>query len=203
MIQKIKEQMKNMPFIDNLGRTISYGEFFPCDMLPFAYNESIAQEYFPKTKEEIIVQGYRWKEPDTKNYVPTVLSSELPSSINLISDHILNEIIACAHGGRCNQQCTTAFKIIPNELQFYRANNIPPPQLCPNCRYYERLLKHQPFKLWRRTCMCDPTLESYDGQSRINHLHGKEKCDIEFETSYAPDRLEIVYCEKCYQQEVC
>ena len=27
-------------------------------------------------------------------------------------------------------------------------------------------------------------------------------CPSEFETSYAPDRLEIVYCEKCYQQEV-
>jgi len=24
----------------------------------------------------------------------------------------------------------------------------------------------------------------------------------EFETAYAPDRPEIVYCEKCYQQEV-
>ena len=26
--------------------------------------------------------------------------------------------------------------------------------------------------------------------------------DIEFETTYSPDRSEIIYCEKCYQQEV-
>ncbi len=30
----------------------------------------------------------------------------------------------------------------------------------------------------------------------------KEGCQNEFETSYAPDRPEIVYCERCYQQEV-
>ncbi len=29
-----------------------------------------------------------------------------------------------------------------------------------------------------------------------------KQCPNEFETSYAPERPEIVYCEKCYQQEV-
>jgi hypothetical protein len=191
LVSKIKEQMKNLPFADNVGRAISYGEFFPSDMLPFAYNETTAQEYFPKTKKEALASGYRWKEPDTKNYIPTVVSNELPTNINLVSDNILNEIIACAHEGNCNQQCTTAFKIVTNELQFYRANNLPLPKLCPNCRHYERLLKRQPIKPWHRSCMC----------SQSNHIH-KGHCENEFETSYAPERSEIVYCEKCYQQEV-
>ena len=39
--------------------------------------------------------------------------------------------------------------------------------------------------------MCDKT----------NHDHNG-KCQIEFETSYAPERLEIVYCESCYNQEI-
>jgi len=189
---KIKEQMKNMPFIDSVGRTIGYGEFFPCDMLPFAYNESIAQEYFPKTEKEVITQGYYWRKMDAKNYLPTILPNELPKNIKLVSDNILNEIIACAHEGKCNQQCTTAFKIISNELRFYRANNLPFPKFCPNCRHYERLLKRQPIKLWKRSCMCN----------KENHFHGSENCKVEFKTSYAPDRREIVYCEKCYQQEV-
>jgi hypothetical protein len=30
----------------------------------------------------------------------------------------------------------------------------------------------------------------------------KEGCKNEFETSYAPEGSEIVYCERCYQQEV-
>ena len=52
-----------------------------------------------------------------------------------------------------------------------------------SCRYYERFLKLLPPKLWHRKCM-------------------KEGCLNEFETSYAPNRQEIIYCEKCYQQEV-
>ena len=27
-------------------------------------------------------------------------------------------------------------------------------------------------------------------------------CDNEFETSYAPERPEIIYCESCYNKEV-
>lgn len=61
-----------------------------------------------------------------------------------------------------------------------------------NCRHYQRLKLRNPFKLWNRGCICD----------KENHFHGTEKCEVEFETSYAPDRPEIVYCEKCYQQEV-
>lgn len=35
-----------------------------------------------------------------------------------------------------------------------------------------------------------------------HHHHKKEHCPNKFETSYAPDRSEIVYCEQCYLQEV-
>ncbi|HEY4526141.1 MAG TPA: hypothetical protein VJL32_03550 [Candidatus Paceibacterota bacterium] len=34
------------------------------------------------------------------------------------------------------------------------------------------------------------------------HFHGENPCPTEFETSYAPDRPEIVYCEQCYNSEV-
>jgi len=30
----------------------------------------------------------------------------------------------------------------------------------------------------------------------------EERCLKEFETSYAPHRIEVVYCEECYNQEV-
>ena len=36
----------------------------------------------------------------------------------------------------------------------------------------------------------------------VDHSHGARHCPNEFETSYAPDRAEIVYCESCYQVEV-
>ncbi len=46
--------------------------------------------------------------------------------------------------------------------------------------------------------------ESLDGvyMNTGEHHHGKGRCPNEFETSYAPDRPEIVYCESCYQSEV-
>ncbi|MFZ1019443.1 MAG: hypothetical protein WAN61_00420 [Minisyncoccia bacterium] len=105
---------------------------------------------------------------------------------------MIGKVIECEHQGKCNEQCTEAFKIIESELQFYQRMNLPIPHLCPNCRHYQRLKQRNPLKLWHRSCMCDKT----------NHFHGKEKCEVEFETSYAPERPEIIYCEKCYQQEV-
>jgi hypothetical protein len=36
----------------------------------------------------------------------------------------------------------------------------------------------------------------------IAHFHGNEPCPNEFETSYAPERQEIVYCENCYNAEI-
>src|SRR3989339_367947 len=191
LIPKIKEQMNLMPYIDSGGRIFRYGEYFTPEMLPFAYNETIAQEYFPKTKEEVEKEGYRWKEMEKKNYTPTIVSKDLPESIDSVGDNILNEVIACEHDGKCNQQCTTAFKITQNELQFYRTYNITLPTLCPNCRHYERLLKRQPIKLWHRSCMCE----------QDNHGH-VGNCQNEFETSYAPEKPETVYCLDCYRKEV-
>ncbi len=74
----------------------------------------------------------------------------------------------------------------------YRKMGIPIPKKCFACRRNDRLALRNPRKLWHRTCMCD----------KENHFHSTDKCEVEFETSYAPNRPEIVYCEKCYQQEV-
>ena len=67
--------------------------------------------------------------------------------------------------------------------------------------------KENPLKLWKRSCHCRGKNGRSEKGERIYentgmHAHGDEPCSNEFETSYAPDRPEIVYCEKCYQQEV-
>ena len=108
--------------------------------------------------------------------------------------------------GTCNEQCTTAFKIIKSELDFYRKMNLPLPRLCPNCRHYQRIKQRNPLKLWHRKCMCNGSTSSPNNNSTIHqynntviHTHGNEPCPNEFETTYSPDRPEIVYCEACYQ----
>jgi len=67
------------------------------------------------------------------------------------------------------------------ELEFYRRINIPIPEQCSFCRDRERHSRMNPMEIYTRICA---------------------KCRKEIETSYAPDRPEIVYCEQCYQQEV-
>ncbi|HHD92301.1 MAG TPA: hypothetical protein ENL06_01585, partial [Candidatus Portnoybacteria bacterium] len=62
LVPKIIKHMNEHPYIDKKGRVYRYGEFFPPELSPFAYNETIAQEYFPLTKEEAIEKGYQWSD---------------------------------------------------------------------------------------------------------------------------------------------
>jgi hypothetical protein len=199
LVPKIIEHMNEMPYFDKKGRVYKYGEFFPSDLSPFAYNETIAQEYFPLNKEKALEKGFLWENGEIRNYKIDIENKDLPDNIRNVAEDMVNKVIACEHKGKCQEQCTEAFKIIPEEFKFYKRMNLPLPRLCPNCRHYQRLKLRNPIKLWHRQCMCD----------KENHFHGAgnprqggARCEIEFETSYAPNRPEIVYCEKCYQQEV-
>jgi hypothetical protein len=212
LVPKIIEHINSMPYIDKKGRVYKYGEFFPPELLPFAYNETIAQEYFPLSKEEALKQGYSWKDPEERDIKPDIKIEDLPDHIKDVDDSVIGKVIQCSHTkikedstleATCNEQCTTAFKIIEPELQFYRRMNLPLPRLCPNCRHYQRLKQRNPLKLWHRKCQCAGT-QSENGvyKNTTQHFHGSEPCPNEFETSYASDRPEIVYCEKCYNSEV-
>ncbi len=192
LLPKIIKHMKDMPFIDKQSRIYKYGEFFPSELSPFAYNETIAQEYFPLTKEEALQKGYTWQEIEERNYKIDIENKDIPDNIKDIGDEIIGKIIACGHGGTCKHQCTEAFKIIQEEFRFYKRMKLPLPRLCPNCRHYARINLRNPLKLWERMCMCD----------KKNHFHGEKKCEVEFKTTYAPERQDMVYCEKCYQQEI-
>lgn len=189
LLPKIIEHMNEMPYVDKGGKTYGYGEFFPSELSSFAYNETIAQEYFPLSKEETIEKGYEWKEAENRNYKIDIEVQNIP---DIPTEEVLNKVIACEHAGACKEQCTEAFKILPDELKFYIRMNIPLPRLCPNCRHYQLIGKRNPQNLWERNCMCE----------KKGHFHGENNCLVEFKTTYAPDRPEIIYCEKCYQQEV-
>ena len=182
-VEKIKKQMNDVPYIDSKNRTYKYGEFFPPDMSPFGYNETVALDFFPIDEVEAESMGYNWKIKDKKDYQPSFESENLPDSIKDVSDDIIKETIECPNQGEQKYQCSSAFKIMPEELKFYRTKNLPLPRFCPNCRHYDAFKYYNPMKLWHRKCM-------------------KPGCTKEFETPYAPDRPEIVYCEQCYNAEV-
>lgn len=188
LLPEIIRHMNDAPYIDSVGRHYKYGEFLPGELSSFAYNETIAQEFFPKTQDEALKQGYAWKEKEKRNYKLDISSDDFSENFD---DSIVGKVIECVHNGKCSENCTEGFKITAEEFSFYKKMNLILPRMCPNCRHYQRLQLRNPMKLWHRSCMCE----------KGNHSH-QGKCEVEFETSYAPDRPEIVYCEKCYQQEV-
>ncbi|MEK9138624.1 MAG: hypothetical protein AAB393_15990, partial [Bacteroidota bacterium] len=48
--------------IDHMRATGEWGEFFPVNISPFAYNETVAQEFFPLSKQEILHRRWPWRE---------------------------------------------------------------------------------------------------------------------------------------------
>ena len=144
-----------------------------------------------------------WRDPDKKVYNITKKTEVLPDDIGSVPDSFVNEIIECAHRGECNDGCPRAFRIIAQELQFLKKFKLPLPRLCPVCRKQGRINLRNPLKLWHRTCQCAGAKSSNGVYTNTTpHTHKDQPCPTEFETSYAPERPEIVYCETCYQQEV-
>ncbi|HAS80499.1 MAG: hypothetical protein UR25_C0001G0102 [Candidatus Nomurabacteria bacterium GW2011_GWE1_32_28] len=203
LLPKIIKHMNDMPYVDKKERIYKYGEFFPTELSLFAYNETWAHKYFPLTKEEVLYEGFNWYDEKDRNYKITMKTENIPIHIKDVSDSILNQVIECEHNNKnCNQQCTGAFRILSNELQFYRQMNITLPRLCPSCRYGQRIKKKNPLRLWHRKCMCNGVQSSNkEYKNTIKHTHGDKPCQNEFETAIDPERKEIVYCEKCYQAE--
>lgn len=188
---KLKEKI-----IEHMRQTKEWGEYFPPEVSPFAYNESMAADYFPLTKEEALQKGYTWYDRPARDYKVTMHTKDLPETFGEIKENITSEVIECATQSRGEAGeyplCTTAFNITPLELSLYKILNIPLPEKCFPCRRQDRFKLRNPRQLSHRRCLCD----------KRNHFHGAEKCNIEFETSYALENPAIIYCERCYQQEV-
>ncbi len=107
------------------------------------------------------------------------------------------------HSSRCFSLLLVFYIRLQYMLGFYKRMNLPLPRLCSNCRYRKRNEFGNPMRLWTRVCQCagDKSVNGIYTNTGV-HYHGSGGCQLHFETSYDPSRPEIVYCEKCYQQEV-
>jgi hypothetical protein len=161
--------------IEELKRRGQYGLYAPPSVAPFGYNETVGQYNIPLTKKEVLAQGFRWEDDlQITRGKETMTPEQLPDHISDVAETIVNEVLVCVGCGR-NYRITTA------ELQFYRRMVLPIPRRCFYCRYADRLCRRGPFKFYSRNCA---------------------KCEKGIQTTYAPNRPEIVYCEECYQREV-
>ncbi len=179
--EKIKEQI-----IESLKKEGLYGDFLPSYLSPFGYNETLAQEYYPKSEKEAKEKGFNWQEQTTGTFgKETIKENQMPETIGEVTEDILNQVLVC-------KDCKKNFRVTKSELDFYKRMNLPLPHKDFECRHQDRMKKRNPRQLWHRSCMCELK----------NHIHENKKCPNEFETSYSPERKETVYCETCYQQEV-
>lgn len=200
---KIVEQMNHNPYEDKRGIKYSYGEFYPTELSYFRYNESIAQDYFPLTKGEVQENGWQWQDNlQMTTGKETIKPEDIPDAIEDVPENILEAILMCV-------KCQRNYKIVPAELAFYRKIGTPVPRKCFYCRNAERLKMRNPYKLWQRTCQCtgrkfqtsNSKLQT-EYSNTAEHFHGDKPCPNTFETPYAPERPEIVYCEQCYNAEI-
>ncbi|PIZ71467.1 hypothetical protein COY07_04875 [Candidatus Peregrinibacteria bacterium CG_4_10_14_0_2_um_filter_43_11] len=173
--QYTKEEYERMVerIVEHMVKTGEWGQFFPPEYSLFGYNETLAYDYFPLSKEEVLERGWKWRDDmGAKSYKGPLV--EIPDLISDTSDDICDKILICEVSGK-------PYKIIPQEFAFYRRFSIPLPRRCPDVRYYDRLALRNPCYLWNRECA---------------------KCKKPIQTSYAPERPETVLCEECYLNEV-
>lgn len=154
--------------IEHMKETGEWGEFFPMEHSPWAYNETAAQDFYPLAKERALELGLRWKDEER---LTRSVSDELPDSIEDVDDAIMKRVLVCERTGR-------PYKIIPQELAFYRKLGIPLPRTAPETRHEERLAKRNPMRLYNRLC---------------------DRCGDELQSTYAPERSETVYCARCFE----
>lgn len=157
--------------IEKMQADGEWGEGFPIHMSQAAYNESSAELWYPRTKEQIEREGLRWQEHDEEQqYMGPPI--DLPDDITDTDESICEKILICETSGK-------PYKIIPQELKYYKEHGIPLPRRAFHQRHKDRFSLRNPRKFWKRQC---------------------QKCDTEIQSTYNPERPEIVYCEECYLQ---
>ncbi len=123
-----------------------WGEFFPGSISPFGYNETVAPWHFPLTKEAALRLGF--KRSDYEAPFPQVdkilQPSELPD-IKDVTNDILQQAIECEVSHK-------PFRVIKQELDFYRKHNLPLPRRHPDQRHLDRMGRRNPRKIWQRNC---------------------------------------------------
>jgi len=110
------------------------GEFFPESICPFAYNESVAQEFFPLTPWFAKQRWYNWGEKQNTSWIWGITVDTLPAKISEVDDSVLQKVIIC-------EKTWKPFRITKLELQLYRKLGIPLPWLHPNERHQKRIEK--------------------------------------------------------------
>lgn len=171
--------------VSDMKKRGEWGEFFPSHLSPFGINETPAFHQLNLSKEELLARGYNWQDNIQQTFGKETLPQDKVSDhIDEVDESILNEVLKC-------ESCSRNYKILENELVFYKRLKIPIPVACFFCRYQQRQSMRPGYDLINKQCDC--VLGSHD------HIG---KCENVFETFFTEKEKRPIYCEKCYQSEV-
>ncbi len=100
--QKVAEIIEHMmktplgPLLEGGRQAVEWGEFFPMEMSPFPYEETLANYYFPKQTPKSPCQGTSLENEQTENIPPDKGDRGLiPDEISKTDDSISREILVC------------------------------------------------------------------------------------------------------------
>lgn len=103
-------------------------------MSPFGYNHTVCSLINPLSRDEATRQGFNWSDYETPfpKVEKIIKGSMLPEDISQIPDDVLGWAIEC-------EVTLKPFRIIRQELEFYRKHHLPLPRRHPDQRYLDRL----------------------------------------------------------------
>ncbi len=164
LVARIAEYMVN---------TGEWGKFFPPSLRPYSYNESVAQEFFPTDKRNALKLGFKWKD-DIDEFEQGISAYTIPDDVADAGDEITDKILRCEISGR-------PYKIVPQELNFYKKMHLPVPRVSPKERLRERFKFKAMRKLFEINC---------------------SNCSKSIKSVFDKNEVQNVYCEECYLESV-
>lgn len=178
--QYTKEEYETLvpQIIEYMQSTWERGRFFDDKLAPYGYNESLANEYFPLTREKAMAKGYKRQDNNYDPVVPdgveTLKWDQISNDISSVTDDIVKKIFICEVTNR-------PFRIVKQELEFYRKMNLPLPRKHADIRYKDRLKTKAQRQLHLRKC---------------------DKCWTDVVSVYGQEVNFDVYCQNCYNKEI-
>ncbi len=143
-VQYTKEEYEKLVpvIIARMRKDAEWGEFFPRECSPTAYNHSVAQRYHPLKKETAEAMGYRWIEESIPEASNAIEASELPDGLPASENPI---IVKSATSNK-------PFKITTEEIKRYKNFNVPLPRETYDERMEARAAHMGGITLFDRPC---------------------------------------------------
>lgn len=182
--QYTKEEYETLvpKLIAHMQTSGEWGEFFPMDMSPFAYNESVAQLHAPLEENAVTTRGLRWRALDQIRVQEKQVSLENIEAYRepAKAQELLGQVLTCIKTGQ-------PYRMVSQELAFLLQHNLPIPRVAPRQRYIDMLVRMNPIQQTERQCM---------------NAHRQDTggpCQNMFLSSHPENGGAIVYCEECYR----